>query len=92
VSGARCLAFRVTGRVQGVWFRGWTRATAQGLGLTGWVRNEADGSVRGAISGPAEAVAAMVRALQEGPEAARVVSVETSEAASEGWTGFEVRR
>ena len=41
------LHFRVTGRVQHVWFRGWTIETAHVLGLTGWVRNMPDGSVAG---------------------------------------------
>ncbi|MCX8230641.1 MAG: acylphosphatase, partial [Alphaproteobacteria bacterium] len=37
------LRLRITGKVQGVWFRGWTVKTARGLGLTGWVRNRRDG-------------------------------------------------
>ena len=40
------LSIRVTGKVQGVFFRASTREEAQRLGLCGWVRNEADGSVR----------------------------------------------
>ena len=44
---------RITGRVQGVYFRGWTRDEAARLGLDGWVRNEADGSVTALIAGPA---------------------------------------
>lgn len=86
------LRVRVTGRVQGVWFRGWTQAEAQERGLRGWVRNEQDGSVSALIAGPSGAVEAMVRALHEGPEAARVISVETEAAEPPGPGGFRVLR
>ncbi len=65
----------VTGRVQGVGFRAWTRKRAQALGLSGWVRNRPDGSVDAVLAGPASAVDAMVRALHEGPSAAKVIEV-----------------
>ncbi|MCR4267910.1 acylphosphatase [Nitratireductor sp. ZSWI3] len=68
---------RITGRVQGVAFRAWTRAEALRHGLSGWVRNEPDGSVRALIVGAAPDVAAMVRALGNGPPAARVTNVTT---------------
>ncbi len=68
---------RITGRVQGVAFRAWTRGEAERLGLSGWVRNEPDGSVRALIMGPAGAVDAMLDALKQGPPAARVSGVET---------------
>jgi len=42
----KAVLVRITGRVQGVGFRVWTRQQAQRLGLTGWVCNEDDGSVR----------------------------------------------
>ena len=47
---------RITGRVQGVWFRGWTQETALDRGVRGWVRNDPDGSVSVLLIGPAEAV------------------------------------
>jgi acylphosphatase len=68
----RTLNFRVTGRVQHVWFRGWTIETARGLGLTGWVRNLPDGSVAGQAQGPAEALARLRELLREGPPSAIV--------------------
>ena len=83
---------RVTGRVQGVWFRGWTKEEAARRGLRGWVQNEADGSVRALIAGPEEAVRGMLDALHEGPEAARVDRVAAEPAEAEGPGGFEVRR
>lgn len=63
---------RVTGRVQGVGFRAWTREAAEARGLSGWVRNEPDGAVRALLHGPAAAVAGMIEALQDGPAFARV--------------------
>ena len=71
---------RVTGRVQGVAFRAWTKGRAQALGLTGWVRNEADGSVTALIAGSQGAVSKMVAALDDGPRHARVETVTTEPA------------
>ena len=82
----------VTGRVQGVWFRGWTQETALARGLRGWVRNEADGSVAALLIGQEEAVAGMVRAFHSGPPSAQVrqVKVEATDV-PELPEGFEVR-
>ena len=66
---------RIEGRVQGVWYRGWTEDRAAALGLSGWVRNRRDGSVEAVFSGPAEIVRAMVDECRRGPPAARVSRV-----------------
>ena len=71
---------RITGRVQGVGFRDWTRREAVTLGLTGWVRNESDGSVRALLAGPENAVAAMIERLWNGPAFASVSDVRTDAA------------
>ncbi|MGR3761008.1 acylphosphatase [Roseobacteraceae bacterium NS-SX3] len=82
---------RVTGRVQGVAFRAWTKSEAARHGLTGWVRNEPDGSVRAFMMGTPAGVAAMARALSEGPPAAQVTGVQTEKADPEpGLTGFRI--
>ena len=73
---------RVSGRVQNVWFRAWTGDRARELGLDGWVRNRADGTVEALFAGPAAAVERMVEACRDGPPAARVDDV-VSEAAGE---------
>ena len=78
----------ISGRVQGVWFRGWTVETATARGLRGWVRNRRDGSVEALLIGPAAAVEAVIAACHHGPPAARVESVERSEAADDGSSGF----
>ena len=85
--------FRVTGRVQGVGFRWWTRAQALRLGLDGTVRNADDGSVEVQARGPDDAVAELGRLLAEGPPHARVRAVEPFEPAlASDATGFEVVR
>jgi len=69
--------FRVTGRVQGVGFRFWTRRVAEELGLEGSVRNMPDGSVEVQVVGPSEEVSRLRAALGTGPPAGRVTRVET---------------
>ena len=83
---------RVTGRVQGVYFRKSTQAEARRLGLTGWVRNRRDGTVEAVAEGPRAALEALVAWCHDGPAAARVDHVEAAwpEPAG-GMTGFEVR-
>jgi acylphosphatase len=82
---------RITGRVQGVWFRGWTQKEARKRGLKGWVRNEADGSVTALLYGPRSAVDDMLRALWQGPPAAKVSDVETyPDETGDIHAGFEV--
>ncbi len=65
----------VTGRVQGVGFRFSTVDEARRLGVRGWVRNEADGSVEVEVEGERAAVEALVRFLHRGPPGARVDDV-----------------
>ncbi|MBB3610247.1 acylphosphatase [Rhizobium sp. BK602] len=67
---------RIEGKVQGVGFRVWTRSEALRLGLAGWVRNNADGSVAALIVGPDAAVSAMLQRLWHGPPGASVSRVE----------------
>lgn len=66
----------VRGRVQGVWFRGSARDEARRLGLVGWARNRADGSVEILAEGAPAAVERLVAWCHEGPPLARVRSVE----------------
>ncbi|MDE1156949.1 MAG: acylphosphatase [Neorhizobium sp.] len=65
----------VSGRVQGVGYRAWTRSEAGRLGLEGWVRNEADGSVTALIAGPKAATATMLERFRVGPFGAKVTEV-----------------
>ncbi|SDH05481.1 acylphosphatase [Roseospirillum parvum] len=85
------LSVRITGRVQGVWYRGWTVEEATRRGLSGWVRNRADGSVEALFHGPADAVSEMVAACHQGPPAARVREVLTSPGTSPAEPAFVQR-
>lgn len=71
-----CRHFRITGCVQGVFFRDSTRQVAQSLKLTGYARNVADGSVEVLACGATEAVERLAEWLQAGPPGARVDNVE----------------
>lgn len=72
----------VTGRVQGVGFRAWVQYRATSLGLAGWTRNVADGSVEVEAEGSAEEIAAFELMLRQGPRHAAVRSVTSSESAA----------
>jgi acylphosphatase len=69
----------VRGRVQGVWFRGSARDEARRLGVAGWARNLADGSVEVVAQGPRAAVERLVAWCHHGPSAARVTGVTRSD-------------
>lgn len=89
--GLKTLSLRIHGRVQGVWYRGWTVEQARALGVTGWVRNRADGTVEALVHGPAEAVDTLVRRCHDGPPAAQVRRVDTAPASEHAGDGFEQR-
>lgn len=78
----------ITGRVQGVWFRGSMAAQAGALGVTGWVRNRRDGSVEAMVAGDAEAVAAIIAWARHGPAGADVAHVAV-ELGSGDYDGFD---
>ena len=68
--------FKVRGRVQGVFFRVWTRDTAMGMGLRGTVRNLPEGSVEVWVEGEPRALDLFEARLWEGPRASKVEGVE----------------
>lgn len=87
-------AFRVSGRVQGVFFRASTATQARRLGLLGWVRNNEDGSVEGLVEGPRERVDELLAWCRTGPPAARVDDLSVTDLAAEDGSvlsTFEVR-
>ena len=70
----------VTGRVQGVGFRWFVEREAHTLGISGWVRNNSDGSVEVLAMGSRDQLSGLRSRLREGPRAARVDDVEEFEA------------
>lgn len=89
----RAVEVRVSGRVQGVFYRASTRDRARELGVSGWVRNLADGSVQFVAQGDTEAVAALVDWARRGPPGARVDELDQRPVAEDpALAGFEVRR
>ncbi len=82
---------RICGRVQGVFFRAWTRKEAQALNVAGWISNCSDGSVEARLEGEPDCVKELIRRLRSGSPRARVDSLDVETANVEGLTGFEVR-
>lgn len=83
----------VSGRVQGVFFRGATVDEARRLGVAGWVRNLPDGRVEVLAEGERGALEALVAFCRRGPPAARVDDVEATWSAFAGDLGaFAARR
>ena len=91
-SGPVRLDATVRGRVQGVGFRFYVARRALALGLTGWVANEAGGSVRCIAEGPRADLDALLAALELGPPGAQVADVSVAWSAAAGsFDGFEIR-
>jgi acylphosphatase len=65
----------IIGLVQGVGYRDWMLLTARELGLSGWVRNRADGAVEALVAGDVAAVEEMSRLCRRGPRLAEVSSI-----------------
>lgn len=79
---------RLSGRVQGVFFRESICREAARLGVNGWVRNRRDGSLEAMLQGEAAQVEALITWARRGPPAAQVENMEISEGNGE-FTGFE---
>ncbi|RWK41422.1 acylphosphatase [Mesorhizobium sp.] len=89
--GRKAVRVRLRGRVQGVSFRVWTRTEAERLGLSGWVRNEEDGSVTALIVGADGAVSTMLDRFWKGPTGATVASVTSQDVdAGQEPNGFRI--
>jgi acylphosphatase len=82
----------VTGKVQGVFYRNSAKQKADELGLSGWVRNEADGAVYIEVEGEGSVLEQFVVWCRRGPSRAVVDHVTIEHALPEHNSGFEIRR
>jgi acylphosphatase len=82
--------FIVHGRVQGVGFRWFVQRQASSLGLTGYVKNLADGGVEVRAAGERKQIDTLRDHLREGPIGSAVTSVDETDAPAESWRKFEI--
>jgi acylphosphatase len=82
---------RVTGLVQGVFFRAWAQGQARELGVSGWIRNCRDGSVEAHVAGEEDCVFRMIERLRNGPSNARVDDLVVEDAEPGELGRFQVR-
>lgn len=85
-------AFLVTGIVQGVGFRAYTRSLSRTAGLTGWVRNRPDGAVEGILQGPKDSVEETLHLLRSGPPHATVLSLDHKRVDPQDFETFVILR
>ena len=86
-----CRRLTITGRVQNVWYRDWLVEQAETAGITGWVRNRADGSVEALVCGSSAMIDAIGAKARQGSPASRVADVVIEEAPVALFDGFEKR-
>ncbi len=82
---------RVSGRVQGVFYRAFTRDRALALGIKGWVRNIPGGGVEAVLEGERKAIGELLRDMKSGPAGAMVLGMEFSELEARGYEDFEIQ-
>ena len=81
---------RVSGRVEGVYYRAFTRNKAIALGVKGWVRNVPGGGVEAVLEGERKTVGELLKAMKTGPTGAIVLGMELSELEARGYEDFEI--
>jgi Acylphosphatases len=82
---------RVSGRVQGVYYRAYTRDRAKSLGINGWVRNIPGGGVEAVLEGERRQVGELLKAMKSGPSGSVVLGMELSEIEAKGYNDFEIK-
>jgi len=86
-----CVHVRVSGLVQGVNFRSYTRSKAQELGVNGWVRNLPGGGVEAVLEGERKMVGELLSLMKAGPAGSMVSGMELSEVKCRDLVNFEIR-
>ena len=85
----RC-RFTVHGRVQGVGYRQFAVHAARAEAVSGWVRNELDGTVCGEVEGSTAGVEAFLDRLRQGPRWGKVARLDSADIDARGGAGFDV--
>ncbi len=82
----------ISGRVQGVFYRAFTKEVAESLGLKGWVRNLRDGRVEAVFEGDEDRISIAIERCKEGPPYAKVDNIEILWSDPEGLEDFEIKK
>ena len=85
----KAVRLSIQGTVQGVGYRDWAVFAAREVGVSGWVRNEPDGSVAAHAEGSDSGVETFVVRCQNGPVSAKVFSIDRTESSPQGFSRFE---
>jgi len=81
---------RVSGRVQGVFYRAFTQDRAKALGVNGWVRNIPGGGVEAVLEGERKQVGELLKAMKSGPTGSIILGMEFSELECKEYENFEI--
>jgi acylphosphatase len=85
-----CVHVRVSGRVQGVYYRAYVKSQASELGIKGWVRNIPGGGVEAVLEGEREKVGQLLGLMKAGPADAMVSGLQISELKCKGYDDFKI--
>jgi acylphosphatase len=85
-----CVHVRVSGRVQGVYYRAYTKSQANELGIKGWVRNIPGGGVEAILEGEREKVGELLGLMKAGPAGSMVSGLQISELKCKGYDDFKI--
>ena len=88
---SKAIKVRISGQVQGVFFRVWAKEKADNLGVMGWIRNRLDGDVEGLFVGPEDAVDALVAVCREGPKPALIDEIKIEPAQGITPANFQIK-
>jgi acylphosphatase len=83
---------RIRGNVQGVFYRATVKEVADKIGISGWVKNTADGDVEALISGTDDQLQTFIEWCWQGPPAAIVTAIKIEERTEEAVVGFIILR
>jgi acylphosphatase len=80
----------IQGRVQGVYYRRFAQQQASALGITGWVKNTADGGVEVYAYGTEEQLDKLLKQLRQGPNLAKVTAIDSQDIPYDSYSEFEI--